>query len=72
MLWCGMDRMDFHSLDFRTALDSLDFLWHKHSGQHCRAKQKRVDGEKIIFKFLLENMHTVPFGKASVYGGKLA
>lgn len=36
------------------------------------AELKGVNREEIIFKFLLEGMHPVPFGKESLYVGNLA
>lgn len=64
MLWCGMGQVEFHSPGFRTALDDSDCLWHQLPGQ--------CSSEDIISKFLLESLHTVPFGKDSLYVGKLA
>lgn len=59
-----MGQVEFHSPGFRTALDDSDCLWHQLPGQ--------CSSEDIISKFLLESLHTVPFGKDSLYVGKLS
>lgn len=40
--------------------------------QHWGLQHKRVNREEIVFKFLLDSVHTVPFRKESLYVEKLA
>lgn len=56
----------------QNALDGPHSLWHQLSDQCGRAQREGVKREEIISKFLLESLHTVQFGKDSLYIGKLA